>query len=82
MRRSRQKPQHLDNFFRKIALRGNLLAELFQLLAIGQLAIEKQIGDFLKRRLVAHFMNVVAAVHEARVRIDPANLRFARNHAR
>ena len=82
MRRLRQKPQHLDDFLRQLALRGDLFLEFLQLLSVRQFAVQEQISDFLERRLVAHFVNVIAAVHQARVRIDPANLRFARDHAR
>ena len=82
MRLVRQEPQHFDHWTRQRAFRGNLLCKLHQLFAIRQLAIEQQVSDFFKARLPRHVVNVVAAVHQPGIWIDPANCRFTRNHAR
>ena len=81
VRRLRQKPQQFDHFLWQLALSGDLFLEFLQLLAVGQFAVQQQISDFLERGLVAHLVNVIAAVHQPGVRIDPANGRFACNHA-
>ena len=81
MRRAWQKAQHINHRTGQHALRGNLLRKLDKLLAIGQFAIEQQISDFLKTRLLRHFVNVVAAIHQPGIGIDPADRRFARDHA-
>ena len=69
------------DFLRQRALSRNLLPEFIQLFAVRQLAVEQQVSDFFERRFVAHFVNVVAAIHQPRIRIDPTDRRFARDHA-
>ena len=77
---TRQKPQHFGHRTRQRALGGNLLCELDQLFAIGQLAVKQQVSDFLKAGLVRHLMNVIAAIHQPSIRIDPADCRFPSNY--
>ena len=79
---ARQKPQHFDHGTRQCAFRGNLLRKLYQLFPVGQLAVEQEVSDFFETRLLRHIMNVVAAVHQPRSGVDPANGRLARDHAR
>ena len=52
-----------------------------QLFDRRQLAVEKEISDFLEVRLLRHLVNVVAAIHQAGVGIDPADFCFAGDHA-
>jgi hypothetical protein len=63
-------------------LRGDLLCELDQLFPIGQLAVQQQICDFFKTRLLRHFMNVVTAVHQPGIWIDPTDCCFASDDPR
>jgi hypothetical protein len=49
--------------------------------SFGQLAVEKEISDLLKARFLSHFVNVVAAIHQAGIGIDPANFGFAGDHS-
>src|SRR6266567_7101978 len=79
MRPAWQKPEHFGHWAGQRTLRGNLLGKLGQLFSVRQLAIEQQVSDFLKTRLLRHFMNVVAAIHEPGIGIDPADRRFACN---
>src|SRR5215472_6435992 len=81
MRRLWKKVQHFDYLFWQIALRGDLFAKFLQLLGIRQFAVEEEVGDFFERRFVGHLVYVVAAIHQTRVRIDPADRRLAGNHA-
>src|SRR5437870_11669825 len=81
MRLARQKPQHFRHWARQRALRSNLLCELNQLFPIGQLAIQQQVCDLLKTRLLRHFMNVVTPIHQPGVGIDPADRRFSCDNA-
>src|SRR5437867_13339365 len=82
MRRSRHEPQHFDDRLWQLALRSNLLPELRKLFHVWQLAVEQKIGDFLKACPLRHFMNVVAAIHQSGIWIDPADRSFAGDHAR
>src|SRR6266542_2651338 len=81
MRLARQKPQHFRHWARQRALPSNLLCELNQLFPIGQLAIQQQVCDLLKTRLLRHFVNVVTPIHQPGVGIDPADRRFSCNNA-
>ena len=81
MRRFWQELEHLLDFLWQRTLGRNLLLEFVQLFAVWQFAVEQQIRDFFEGRFVAHFVNVVAAIHEPGVRIDPANGGFACDHA-
>ena len=38
-----------------------------------QFAVQAEVSDFLEVRLLRHLVNVVAAIHQARIRIDPAD---------
>src|SRR5437667_1444505 len=81
MRLARQKPQHFRHWARQRALCGNLLPKLDQLFPIGQFAIQQQVCDLLKTRLLRHLMNVVTPIHQPGVGIDPADRRFSCDNA-
>ena len=76
-----KQPQHFRHLPRQCALRSNLLPEIGQLLPIGQLAVQQQVRDLLETRLLRHFMNVVTAIHQPGIWIDPADRGFAGDHA-
>jgi hypothetical protein len=76
----RHEPKHFQNGLGQGALRGERFRKFRQLLCGRQLAIQKQIGDFLEVRLLRHLVDVVTAVHQPRVWVDPANFRFAGDH--
>src|SRR6266545_5578520 len=82
MSRAREQPQHFHNRRWQRTVRGELLPKLRQLFGAGQLAVEQQVSDFLITCLLRHFMNVVAAIHQPGIRIDPADRRFAGDDAR
>src|SRR6266480_3813099 len=77
-----KQPQHFRHLPRQCALRSNLLPEIGQLLPIGQLAVQQQVRDLLETRLLRHIMNVVTAIHQPGIWIDPADRGFAGDHAR
>src|ERR1700682_5519815 len=81
MRSFRHEPQHLHNRRRQWSLARNLARKFSELLETRQLAVQQQVGDFLEAGLLRHFVNVVAAIHQTRVRVDPADLRLARDHS-
>src|SRR5438552_11655973 len=80
MGRWRQQPQHFYDRRRQFALSPNLFRESVELFDVGQLAVEQQVSDFLEAGPLRHFMNVVAAIHQPGIRIDPADRRFARDY--
>src|SRR5438093_11820230 len=82
MRRSRHEPQHFDDRLWQLAFRSNLLPELRKLFHIRQLAVKQEISDFLEACSLRHLMNVVAAIHQSGIWIDPADRGFAGDHAR
>ena len=82
MSRTRHESQHLHHRRGQVPFRRNLLSELRKLFHVRQLSVEQQVSDFLKAGLLRHFVNVVAAIHQPGIGIDPADRRFARDHAR
>src|SRR5438093_11609273 len=56
--------------------------KLRNLFHIRQLAVEQKIGDFLKACPLRHLMNVITAIHQSGIWIDPADRGFAGDHAR
>ena len=42
-----------------------------------QLTVQEEAGDFLEAGLVRHLVNVVAAIHQAGIGVDPADFGFA-----
>src|SRR6266446_7778543 len=81
MRVLRQKPQHFHQRRRQVALRPDLPCKFRQLLDIRKLAVEQQTSDLLEARLRGHFVNIVTAICQPGIRIHPANLCFACDHA-
>ncbi len=81
MRLLRHQPQHLQDLLRKRTLGGESAGKFFPLLDRRQLAVEEKVSDFLEVRFLRHLVNVVAAIHQAGVGIDPADFRFAGDHA-
>src|SRR6266487_2760795 len=81
MGRWRQQPQHFYDMRRQLALSRNLLGESVELFDVGQIAVEQQVSDFLETGPLRHFMNVVAAIHQPGIRIDPADRGLACDHA-
>ena len=55
--------------------------KLLELAHVRQFAVEKKISDFLEARFLRHLVNVVAAIHQAGIGIDPADFCFAGDHA-
>jgi hypothetical protein len=76
----RHQLEHFQNWLRQRAVRGECFRKFRQFLRRRQLAVQQQVGDLLEVRLLRHLMDVVAAVHQARVWVDPANFRFAGDH--
>src|SRR4030095_2987792 len=63
------------------AARSDFGGNLTELLHVRQVAIKQEIRDLLEASFLRHLVDIVAAIHQAGVRIDPADLRLACDHA-
>ena len=51
--------------------------KLLELAHVRQFTVEKEISDLLETGFLRHLMNVVTAIHQTGIGIDPADLCFA-----
>ena len=76
-----QEPEHLEDGLRQLAFRDDRAAEGGQLPRVRQLVMKQQIRDLFEVRLLGHLVNVVAAIHQPGIGIDPADGGFPGDHA-
>src|SRR5438067_406529 len=76
MRVTRQKPQHFQYRPGQSAFGRYLLRKMAELFEIWQFAIEQKVCDLFETTFFRHVVDVVASIHQPRIRIDPANLGF------
>ena len=76
----RHQAQPIEHLFRNGTSRGNFPGKLAQLLGIGQFALKQKIRNLFEARFFRYFVNVVTAISEARVRIDPADFGLSCDH--
>src|SRR5882724_7856050 len=81
MRRSRHQPQQFEDRLGQLALRRNLFPKLSKLFHVRQLAVKQEVSHLLEACLLRQLMDVVAAIHQSGIWIDPADRGFAGDHA-
>ena len=82
VRPGRKQAEHFQNGVRQASLSGEIAFELAELLHTRQLTVQEQPCHFLEARLFRKLVNVVSAVEQARIGMDPADGRFAGDNAR
>ena len=81
MRVGRHEIQHFNDFRWQCSSGCQFAANGSELGHRRQFATQQQPHDFFETRVRGEIVNVIAAIEQSRVRIDPADGSFAGNHA-